>query len=300
MRTLLKITLMLIMISNLTVLSQLTEYKNNLNGEVKRVVEHTEYMTSVVQDYNKAGFLTSMHIYNGETLHKDSLRTIERYNYKFDNKNRISEVLESISFSNKDKYKQKKIFRYKPKYYTIKELYKEDGRWVSDRFVQSLKSYTNTHIEYKTVDILEGGMFHEYYKWNKDKTLLLQTQFETDETGWDEYVCNYRYNEKDLLIYKEHKTQVDTIYDIKFSQDTIGEIDHQYIFNSTKSKSFAVEYKYDINDNCIEEKVTHHDGSICVKTYKYIYDNQGNWIERREYIDSIFKYSTNRKITYFS
>ena len=299
MNTLFKI-IILLMIFHVSVISQLTEYTNNLNGEVKRVVEHTDYMTSVVQDYNKAGFLTSIQIYNGETLHKDSLKTIERYNYKLDNKNRISEVLESITFSNKDKYKQKKIFRYKPKYYTIKELYKEDGRWVSNRFIRSLKRYTNNHIEYKTIDILEGGMFHEYYKWNKDKTLLLQIRFETEEIGWDEYVCNYTYNENGLLVYKEHKTQVDTIYDIQFSQDTMGQIDHQYIFNSTKSKSFTVEYKYDIHDNCIEEKLTHHDGSICVKTYKYIYDDKGNWIERREYIDSIFKCNVNRKITYFS
>ena len=59
-------------------------------------------------------------------------------------------------------------------------------------------------------------MFHEYYKWNKDKTHLLQMRFKTDEEGWEEYTYNYTYNDENLLVYEEYQTRIDSVFDIKF------------------------------------------------------------------------------------
>lgn len=288
MNTISRNTLILFIILNLDVSSQITEYKNNLNGEVKRIIINTAYMTGIIKDYNRNGLLKRECIYNGNTFNKDSLFSKNKFTYKFDKKNRISEIL----ITNKDKDKYKKVFKYKSSYYTIKDLCKENSNWVSCSYNNNLTKFTNNHQEYKTIKVLEMGMFHEYYKWNKDKTLLLQIRFETDKKDWNEYICNYTYNDQSLLIYKEYKTQTDPLSDINCD----GSIFNPIII---QRNSFNTKYKYDKYNNCIEEKIIHHNGSICLKTYVFKYDNQDNWVHKKEYVDGILQHSETRNIIYF-
>ena len=124
-------------------------------------------------------------------------------------------------------------------------------------------------------------------------------RFETDEEDWEEYTYNYSYNEKNQLVLEEYKANVDTVFDIEFIQDSLGNIVTRYVFKSTESNSFNTEYKYDEYDNCIKEKNIQYDGSICRKTYHLQYDEQDNWIKQQEYIDGEPRETQIREIIYF-
>ena len=294
MRNLLKIIIVLFMICNLNLVAQINEYTNTLNGHVNKVIIYTPYSTSIVHHYDKRGFLKSECLYNGITLEDDSLFSKDKFSYTFDHKDRISEIF--LVDIHRDKHK--KVFTYRPSYYIIKDYEKENGKWVSS-YNGTIK-YTYNDQEYKTIEIFEYGLFHEYYKWNKDKTQLLEMRFETEEDGWDEYVCKYTYNDQGLLIYEEYQTKIDSISDLQFGIDSLGNIGHTYIFRSTESESYNTEYEYDKYNNCIQEKMIYHDGSICIKSYVYEYDKEGNWISKKEYIGDVLNSHFLRKIIYFN
>jgi len=275
---------------------QITEYSNNLNGSVKQVIKtEPSYngMITTIKDFNPDGFLKVESIYGGNTFNKDSLKSRNKFTYKLDNKKRIYEIL----IIDEEKEKRKKIIEYKSSFYTINTLWKGKLKWKS---YDGIYRFTNNHKEYKTKVVLEFGMFHEYYKWNKDKTQLLQMRFETNKENWEEYTYNYTYNDKGLLVSKDYEVKIDSLFDIQFYQDSLGNIDNEYIFNSTKSDSYNTEYKYDEYDNCIEEKKIDHDGSICRKTYQLQYDQQDNCIKKQEYIEGILRETEIREITYFN
>ena len=105
--------------------------------------------------------------------------------------------------------KEKIIVKYNARYYSLKEEY-------------GTQRFTNNHQRYKTKSSIEMGMGYEYYKWNKDKTQLLQMRFETKEEGWEEYTYNYTYNDKNLLVYEEYRTRIDSVFDIQFHTDSSG------------------------------------------------------------------------------
>ena len=143
-------------------------------------------------------------------------------------------------------------------------------------------------------------MFHEYNKWNKDKTHLLQMRFKTNEEGWEEYTCNYTYNDENLLVYEEYQTRIDSVFDIEFYQDSLGNIYNKIVFRFTESNSFNTAYKYDEYDNCIEVKKIQYDGSFCITTFQFQYDAQNNWIKKEEYGDGVIKDIQIREIIYFN
>ena len=288
--------IILLMNLSINVSGQISDYFNNLNGKIKQTI-NKEFNYSgpitIIRDYNKNGLLKVESVYNGNDINKDSLKSRNKFTYKIDDKKRISEIV----IVNQEKEKRKKIIKYKHSYYTVKTLWKENQKWKS---YDDIKKFTNNHKEYKTKVVLEYGMFHEYYKWNKDKTYLLQMRFETDEEGWDEYTINYYYNDDGLLIKKENKVKVDSLFDIQFHVDSLGYIHNEYIFNSAKSDSYNIEYKYDEYDNCIEEKIIYHDGSICMNTYQLYYDQQDNCIKKQEYRDGFLIETQITEIIYFN
>ena len=287
--------LMVFVLSSIDVSSQLTEYTSNLNGSVKKVIDtEPSYngVRTIVRDYNLDGFLKLESIYSGNDFNKDSLQSKNKFNYKLDRKNRISEIL----IANQKKEKRKKIIKYKASFYTINTLWRENLKWKS---YDGICRFTNNHKEYKIKVALEGGMFYEHYKWNKDKTQLLQMRFETNEQDWDEYIVNYTYNGDGLLVNKENKVKVDSLFDIQFHIDSSGGIQNEYIFNSTKSDSYNIEYRYNNYNHCIEEIMINHDGSICRKTYHFQYDDKKNWTEKKEYIDGVLINTYVREIIYF-
>ena len=82
--------------------------------------------------------------------------------------------------------------------------------------------------------------------------------------------------------------------------DSLGNIGHTYIFRSTESESYNTEYEYDKYNNCIQEKMIYHDGSICFTSYVYEYDKEGNWISKKEYIGDVLNSHYVREIIYFN
>ena len=288
--------IILLLTLSINVLGQLTEFRNNLNGSVKQVILNDSSYNGIItniKDYDIDGFLKVECFFNGYTYNKDSLKIRNKFSYKIDNKKRISEIL----IVNKDKEKCKKIIKYKFSLYTINTLWRIKGKWESyDRIEQ----FTNNHKDYKTKVVLELGMFHEYYKCNKDKTQLLQMRFETNEEDWEEYTYNYTYNERGLLVSKDYKVKIDSLFDIQFYHDSLGNIHNKYIFNSTKSSSFNTEYKYDEFDNCIQEIKFDHNGNSCVTNFQFDYDVKDNWIKMEKYINGEQIDNIIREIIYFN
>ena len=288
--------IILLITFSMNVSGQISDYINNLNGIVKQIINRESSYSgpiTIIKDYNLDGFLKVESIYNGNHFNKDSLRSRNKFTYKIDDKKRISEIL----IVNQEKEKRKKIIKYKSSYYTVKTLWKENLKWKSyDR----IDRFTNNHKEYKTKVVLELGMFHEYYKWNKDKTQLLQMRFETNEEDWEEYTCNYTYNDKGLLVSKDYEVKIDSLFDIQFYQDSLGNIDNEYIFNSTKSDSYNIEYRYNKYNHCIEEKKIDHYGSFCITTFQFQYDEKDNWIKKEEYRNGGLRETQIREIIYFN
>lgn len=280
---------------SMNVSGQLSDYINNLNGTVKQTINRESSYSgpiTIIKDYNQDGLLKVESIYNGNNFNKDSLKSRNKFTYKLDNKKRVSEIL----IVNQEKEKRKKIIKYKASYYTVKTLWKENRKWKS---YDGIDQFTYNHKEYKTKVVFESGVFHEYYKWNKDKTQLLQMRFETNEEDWEEYTYIYTYNDKGFLVSKDYEVKIDSLFNIQFYQDSLGNINNEYIFSSTESNAFHTEYKYDEYDNCIEEKKIDHDGYICRKTYQLQYDEQDNWIKKQEYIDGEIRETQIREIIYF-
>lgn len=295
MKNIRNIIIILFMNLSINVSGQISDYINNLNGTVKQTInKESNYsgLITTIRDYNKNGLLKVESVYNGNSLNKDSLKSRNKFTYKLDDKKRISEIV----IVNQEKEKRKKIIKYKHSYYTVKTLWKENQKWKS---YDDVKKFTNNNKEYKTKVVLELGMFHEYYKWNKDKTQLLQMRFETDEEGWDEYTINYSYNDYGLLVNKENKVKVDSLFDIQFHIDSLENVHSEYIFNSSKSDSYNIEYKYNKYNHCVEEKLIYHDGSICITSFQFQYDEQDNWIKKEEYRNGEIRDTQIREIIYF-
>ena len=286
--------IILLITFSMNVSGQLSDYINNLNGTVKQTINRESSYSgpiTIITDYNSNGLLKVESVYNGNDINKDSLKSRNKFTYKLDDKKRISEIL----IVNQEKQKRKKIIKYKSSYYTVNTLWKGNLKWKS----LYDKRFTNNHKEYKTKVVLELGMFHEYYKWNKDKTQLLQMRFETDEEGWDEYTINYSYNDYGLVVKKENKVKVDSLFDIQFHIDSLGDVQNEYIFNSTKSDSYNIEYRYNKYHHCIEEKNIQYDGSFCITTFQFQYDEQDNWIKKEEYRNGELRDTQIREIIYF-
>ena len=287
--------IILLNILSLNMSGQITNYINNLNGTVKHIINRESSYSrpiTTIKKYDQDGFLKVESVYNGNGFNKDSLKSINKFTYKIDNKNRISEILNV----NQEKKKRKKIIKYKSSYYTVNTLFKSNRKWKS---YDGIYRFTNNHKEYKTKVVLEFGMFHEYYKWNKDKTQLLQMSFETDEEDWEEFIYSYSYNDKNQLELEEYKSDIDTVFDIEFIQDSLKNLITHYVFKSTESSSFKTTYKYDKNNNCIQEKKIYHNGCIVLTTYQYEYDEYNNWVIMDRFVDGNLKESNAKEIIYY-
>ena len=285
MQTIKNTILVLFTILSISASAQLNNYHHDLNGNVKQIVVRESYYSGsrvFVNHFNKKGFLKTNQKYNGLEIIKDSLKYESKYKYAFDSKDRISRIADVDLDHNKEKI----IVKYNAKYYSLKEEY-------------GTKRFTNNHQRYKTKFSIEMGMGYEYCKWNKDKTQLLQMRFETDEEDWEEYTYNYSYNKKNQLVLEEYKAKVDTVFDIEFIQDSLGNIITHHIFKATESNSFNTTYKYDDYGNCIEEKKIHHNGCIALTTYKYEYDQYNNWVKIDRFVDGEIKESNAREIIYY-
>ncbi|MBV7440439.1 hypothetical protein KRX57_03330 [Weeksellaceae bacterium TAE3-ERU29] len=76
-----------------------------------------------------------------------------------------------------------------------------------------------------------------------------------------------------------------------------GELIQQSIYTSDKLYS-NIYYKYNNRGERIEEKYE-YSSIIINSTYKYKYDEKGNWINRIEFIDDKPKYIEERKYEYY-
>ena len=279
----------LFLLTSSNVFAQLDRYLNTLNGNVEEIIikSGNTFHEVDVLSYNKDGFLINEKHYKRKEINKDSLYYSNSYKYKFDNKKRVI-IIKTDNYDIEVKYRSK--------YYIMKH-----------------SKYTYTHKEYKIHQQIELGLADEYYKWNKDKTLLIELSFIVNKKEFkkyqqeteglvfslDNYKYIYIYNKKELLISEEYKTKVDTVYDLVFLSDSSDNISSQYVFNHTECKSYVRTFQYDINDNLIKEITSHSDGKKEIITYDYEYDSQNNWSMKKRFIDGNLEDIDVRIISYF-
>ena len=102
--------IILLIILSMNISGQITNYINNLNGTVKQIINReSSYSVPIttIKEYDLEGCLKSESVYNGNGFNKDSLKSINKFTYKIDNKNRIFEIL----IVNQDKEKRKNIIK---------------------------------------------------------------------------------------------------------------------------------------------------------------------------------------------
>ena len=286
-----KVTVIFLLI-NLNVSAQLDHYQTTLNGKVEQIIEKSgeTYPNVDVLSYNRDGFLVKKEHYKSKDIHKDSLDYSKSYKYKFDNKKRVN-IIKTDNYDIEIKYRLKN--------------YIMGSGWSAEK-------YTYNHKLYKIHQQIELGLADEYYKWDKTKTQLMELSFVVnqkeckkyeDETEskieWDNYKYIYKYNEKELMIFEEYKTKVDTIFDLVFVSDSFGNISTEYVFNHSESRSYIITFEYDTNDYLIKELTSHFDGTKDVVTYKYEYDSQNNWTKKQRFRDGNLTDTDVRIITYF-
>ena len=97
----------------------------------------------------------------------------------------------------------------------------------------------------------------------------------------------------DRKIHKEDNESSSTTY---FNQHLlpikIVSVDKRYNFN------IEITFEYNKFNDLITEKVKYDDAPMIIKSYKYLFDEKNNWIERKEYENGKLIFTTKRKIEY--
>lgn len=178
--------------------------------------------------------------------------------------------------------------------------------------------------------IYEDSSFYCKYVYHYDKygklTKLNWFKDEYLEKSMNQDIYNYYYNEDDLVILEEkvsprrdrinltinmyddlgQKIRDETYY---FNMDChLGEWEYKYdelgnLVEENQMTGWYIEskttFKYDNLQNPIEKIKYDSDGKIETKsTYKYEYDEIGNWIKRIDFIDDTPSFILTREITY--
>lgn len=247
----------------------------------------------------------SYEILNGETKHntKSEIDTIKQLiiNKRFIN-NQLNEI-DSI-FYTKD-FKPLEIRTSSPKYIdkSIKKIaYLENGRIYKEVYKRNNSSFgsfmryneagkilysyqlkfeefDNVPIDYDDENKSKGVEF----KWKNDK------DFDVYENN--KLVSTFVFN--DRKIHKEDNESSSTTYfDQHLLPIKIVSVDNRYNFN------IEITFEYNKFNDLVTEKVKYDDAPMIIKSYKYLFDEKNNWIERKEYENGKLIFTTKRKIDY--
>ncbi len=161
------------------------------------------------------------------------------------------------------------------------------------------------------------GIDQQKFEYNSKNELISYLDSENDNHF---YTHKYKYDQKGNQIEMKVFEEIDPAYD-KILKDngnllykitiTFDEKDNaikKEYFNKTNLKTRIESFKYDQNGDVIESngsnrlKNTEKNPTYLdtpTKTYKYILDEQKNWISKTEYIDSKVTNTTTREIKYY-
>jgi len=243
--------------------AQLNFNINQLNGDVRKMIEYDGNDNIQISHFNQEGFLTSKTMIR---CYPDDIcdTSFSFYSYKFDNQGRIiyCRIDESDPAEGVGEERQESSYDYIVKYYidyyeqVYKDLKLDDDIW----------KYTMDHIWIK--ESYEGEKQSYYCKHTKDgERLLVEERFESHPD------LNEPAIEDEEYAYYDFTTI--TFYN---SSGLLESIDY------TDDKTEYVDvYSYDKNQNLIQIKRNFKDITMvpAIERFEYVFDKNQNWIKRK-------------------
>ncbi len=177
------------------------------------------------------------------------------------------------------------------------QFFRENGeirkRWVFELYADGS---TKEIKEYDSNDTQTAKFLCFYYKDDNKYSEKFYGK-EGLFISWREYT----FNDKGLLIQeKKYDEGGGPIGRILFTYDARDNMLERLesVLNANNTTRYV--FTYDENDNVTsEKKYDKHETLIETKTYAYLYDEKGNWIERLEYVDGVEKKLNKRSILYY-
>lgn len=238
----------------------------NLIEKIKKDITDTIYRETYL--YGKNGVINEYYFYKAQDL-TYSYKDIFGYDYK-------GNLIERKSYNFNGTLKRELKYEYDQERNLI-ELQDDD---------YSIDSFSRTSSKYDD----KGNRIESTLSIPGDETFI-------DKTTW-------RYNEKSYCIAITHLSCGDSIKselnETYFSYDDVGNtIEMKF---SNRESFVRRTYKYDQMRNLIEESMftgAKFDKLVETVTYKYNYDNNGNWIMRIYFVNGKPKYATKRVYEYY-
>lgn len=222
-------------------------------------------------------------------------------NRKYD-KNQLSEI--DTVFYIKD-YKPIEIRNSSVKYIdkSVKKLAYIDNGQIYKEVYQRNSSSSGFFIKYNKV-----GKRLYLYNIDFDEFENIPIDYEdSSKTKTQEFIWK---NDKDFVFHKDMNCLIIFNYEERKLYETVKESSYTTFFNTDllPIKKLSVDKKYGLNmeitfeyndkNDLILEKVKNEGFPITTKSYKYVYDNNNNWIERKEYENNKLIFTTKRDIEY--
>ena len=250
--------------------AQLNFNINQLNGDVRKMIEYDGNDNIQISHFNQEGFLTSKTMIR---CYADDIcdTSFSFYSYKFDNQGRIiycrideSDQAEGVG-EERHEYSYDYIVKYYIDYYAeIVNWNFGDGTTINQS--DDIWKYTMNHILIR--ESSEGEKQSYYCKHTKDgERLLVEERFESHPD------LNEPAIEDEEYAYYDFTTI--TVYN---SSGLLESIDY------TDDKTEYVDvYSYDKNQNLIQIKRNFKDITMvpAIERFEYVFDKNQNWIKRK-------------------
>ncbi|MFZ4798043.1 MAG: hypothetical protein ACOYMA_11145 [Bacteroidia bacterium] len=163
--------------------------------------------------------------------------------------------------------------------------YDSNGRMLYSHSL-SFEEFDKSTINYVDSNKVKDKKFVWYN--NKDFKLQIGTN---DNVEYNEYFT-FSYSEKTLHGNVKKESTI-----IKFNNSLLPV--KKLYFDKKNNFSSEIGFGYNDYNDLISQKINIKGEKPINKTFKYIYDNKNNWIERREFEDGKLIFTTIRKIEYY-
>jgi len=184
--------------------------------------------------------------------------------------------------------KSTQLYEYEnDKVVTSLKLYSTAGKWGAKRFYDSfgrpLYYQALIDIDKNTLQYNLDSIKNEFFTWNN-----------TDFIYYNNNVTTSYDSTSNTIIRRSSDASTKIILSQSFKPIKV-EIEY---FDNLEEKVEIV-YFYNKYDDCIDKKYLNQDGSGTNEHFEFVYDEKGNWIEKKIYYDGKWFGTTKRKIEYY-
>lgn len=180
------------------------------------------------------------------------------------------------------------------KYSSSGELMEETVNNTGKDFVRTYSSNAQkitVHIRYDAAAQLSA----EYSLDAKGKVMQ---RIDYDDEGKTFRTFKYSYSSNRLQA--ETQTTQESTLQFKYAYNSKGRLEKKTELTPAGKASHTVSYTYDANGNVLSETSSYAgDSDKIVIQYKYVYDQKGNWTEKRESMNGNLFSITKREISYY-